>query len=82
MLSDDNINAVAHGYKYIDIPFKRQHKYFNDLPPFIIYGLSIAVHAALCYGLQVILYPAFLRGSFPDFSESISQTISLMGQII
>ena len=65
MLSDDNINAVAHGYKYIDIPFERQQKYFDDLPPFIVYGLSLAIHTALCYGLQVILYPIFSPREFP-----------------
>lgn len=65
MLSDDNINAVAHGYRYLDIPFERQHKYFDDLPPFIIYGLSLAIHTTLCYGLQVILYPKFDSKVFP-----------------
>lgn len=65
MLSDDSINAVAHGYRYVDIPFKRQQKYFNDLPPFIIYGLSLAVHTALCCGMQVILFPVFDSKAFP-----------------
>lgn len=65
MLSDDNINAVAHGYQYLDIPFERQHKYFDDLPPFIIYGLTLAIHTTLCYGLQVILYPKFDSKGFP-----------------
>ena len=65
MLSDDNINAVAHGYRYLDIPFERQHKYFDDLPPFIIYGLTLAIHTTLCYGLQVILYPKFDSKRFP-----------------
>ncbi len=66
MLSDDNINAVAQGYQYLGIPFKRQHKYFNDLPPFIIYGLTLAIHTTLCYGLQVILYPVFDSKNFPN----------------
>lgn len=65
MLSDDNINAVVHGYQYLDIPFERQHKYFDDLPPFIIYGLTLAIHTTLCYGLQVILYPKFDSKGFP-----------------
>lgn len=65
MVSNDNLNAVTHGYKYVDIPFQRQHKYFNDLPPFIIYGLALAIHTALCYGLQVILYPKFDSKEFP-----------------
>ena len=65
MLSDNNLNSVAQSYKYLGIPFKRGQKMFNDLPPFIIYGLSIAVHAALCLGLEVILYPVFDSKGFP-----------------
>lgn len=65
MISDDNINAVTHGYRYLGIPFERQHTYFNDLPPFIIYGLAISVHTALCYGQRVILYSAFDSKGFP-----------------
>ena len=65
MLSDDNINAVAHGYRFIDVPFTRGHKYFDDLPPFIIYGVTLAIHTTLCYGLQVILYPLFDSKGFP-----------------
>ena len=66
MLSDDNINSVAHSYQFLGIPFERQQKYFNDLPPFIIYGLTIAIHTTLCYGQQVILYPVFDSKRFPD----------------
>lgn len=65
MLSDDNLNSVTHGYKYCGIPFNRQDRYFNDLPPFIVYGLSLAMHTTLCYGLQVILYPVFDSKEFP-----------------
>lgn len=65
MLSHDNINAVTHGYRYVNIPFQRQHRYFNDLPPFIIYGLALAIHTTLSYGLQVILYPTFDSKGFP-----------------
>lgn len=65
MISNDNLNAVTHGYRYVNIPFQRQHKYFNDLPPFIIYGLALAIHTTLSYGLQVILYPKFDSKEFP-----------------
>lgn len=65
MLSDKNINAVTHGYKYIGIPFERKHRFFNDLPPFIMYGLCLATHTTLCYGLEVILYPIFDSKNFP-----------------
>lgn len=65
MLSNDNFNAVMHAYKYADISFERQHKYFNDLPPFIMYGLCLATHTTLCYGLEVILYPIYDAVNFP-----------------
>lgn len=65
MLSHDNINAVTHGYQYLDIPFQRKQRYFNDLPPFIMYGLCLSLHTALCYGLEVILYPVFDSKAFP-----------------
>lgn len=65
MLSDDCLNAVAHSYQHIPIPIERGHKFFNDLPPFIIYGLSFALHTTLCCGLEVILYPVFDSKNFP-----------------
>ncbi len=65
MLSDDNLNSVMQGYQYLGIPFERKHTYFNDLPPFIIYGLTLAIHVTLSYGLEVILYPMFNSKGFP-----------------
>lgn len=65
MLSNDNINAMTHGYRHIGVPFKRKDRYFNDLPPFIMYGLCLAMHTTLCYGLEVILYPVFDSSNFP-----------------
>lgn len=65
MLSDDNVNAVAHCYRHIHIPFERGHRYFNDLPPFIMYGLCFALHTTLSYGLEVVLYPMFDSKGFP-----------------
>lgn len=65
MLSDDSLNSVAYAYGCVGIPFHRGHRYFNDLPPFIVYGLSLAVHTTLCHGLEVILYPVFDSKGFP-----------------
>ena len=65
MLSNDNLNAITHSYNYINLPFERGDKFFNDLPPFIVYGLSIPTHTALCYGQEVILYPVFDSKAFP-----------------
>lgn len=65
MLSNDNINAMTYGYRHIGVPFKRKDRYFNDLPPFIMYGLCLALHTTLSYGLEVILYPVFDSFNFP-----------------
>lgn len=65
MLSNENVNALAHNYSHIDIPIKRGHRYFNDLPPFIMYGLCFALHTTLYCGLEVILYPVFDSKGFP-----------------
>ena len=65
MLSNDNINAMTTGYRHIGIPFERSHRFFNDLPPFIIYGLCFATHTTLCFGVEVILYPMFDSKGFP-----------------
>lgn len=66
MLSDKNVNAVMSAYQYLEIPFERRQKYFNDLPPFIIYGMTLALHITLSYGLEVILYPVFDSEKFPE----------------
>lgn len=65
MLSNDNVNAMTHGYRYLGIPFERKQRYFNDLPPFIMYGLCLATHTTLAYGQEVILYPVFDSKGFP-----------------
>lgn len=66
MLTNDNINAMTTGYRHIGIPFERSHRFFNDLPPFIIYGLCFATHTTLCFGVEVILYPKFDSKDFPN----------------
>ena len=65
LLTDDNLNAVTYGYKYLGIPFKRGQVYFNDLPPFIMYGLVLGIHTTLTYGLKVVTYPLFDSQGFP-----------------
>lgn len=65
MLSNDALNAIAHCYYYVPVPLERGQRYFNDLPPFIIYGLSFALHMTLCRGFEVIIYPVFDSAQFP-----------------
>lgn len=65
MLSNDNVNSMTHGYRYLNIPFERKQRYFDDLPPFIMYGLCLATHTTLCMGFEVVLYPVFDSKGFP-----------------
>jgi len=65
MLSDDCLNAIAQSYYYVPVPLERRQRYFNDLPPFIIYGLSFALHMTLCRGFEVIICPVFDSVQFP-----------------
>lgn len=75
MLSNDNMNAVMHGYRHLGVPFERKHRFFNDLPPFIVYGLCLAIHTTLCYGLEVIYYPVFDSKAFPKMFAKYLQQI-------
>lgn len=65
MLTNNNLNSVTYGYQFLNIPFKRGQVYFNDLPPFIMYGLVLGIHTTLAYGLQVVIYPIFDSEGFP-----------------
>lgn len=65
MISSDNVNSIAFSYKYTGVPFKRGQRFFNDLPPFIIYGLTVGMHTVLCNGIEVITYPVFDSVNFP-----------------
>ena len=83
MLSNDNMNAVMHGYRHLGVPFERKHRFFNDLPPFIVYGLCLAIHTTLCYGLEVIYYPVFDSKAFPKmFAKYLQQIKSPIPQIV
>lgn len=65
MLSNDNINAITHSYRFLGIPFGRKQRFFCDLPPFIMYGLCISLHTTMVYGLEVVLSPVFDSKEFP-----------------
>lgn len=56
MLSNDNLNAVAHQYKMSGMKFERGETFFNMIPPFLGFGISIGMHLSLCLGLQEILW--------------------------
>lgn len=56
VLSNDNLNAVAHQYRMSGIKFERGETFFNMIPPFFGMGISIGMHLPLCLGLQEILW--------------------------
>ena len=58
MLSNDNINAIAHQYHYGLAPARRQ-RFLNIMPPFIAYGIVTGVHMPLCCGNVNIIIPSF-----------------------
>jgi len=65
LLSDESFAVIAWEYAYLGMPFERQQLFYNELPPFIIYGFSICIHAALVFGMQLILSPKFSPEDFP-----------------
>ena len=56
MLSNENLNAVAHQYRMSGIKFERGETFFNMIPPFFGFGISFGMHLSLCLGLQEILW--------------------------
>ena len=56
VLSNDNLNAVAHQYRMSGVKFERGETFFNLIPPFFGFGISIGIHLSLCLGLQEILW--------------------------
>ncbi len=56
VLSNDNLNAVAHQYRMSGMKFERGETFFNMIPPFFGFGISIGMHLSLCLGLQEILW--------------------------
>jgi len=67
MISDDRLTQVIWSYHWTGIMFARQQTWYNDLPPFIIYGFGICTHAVLLFGLQLILMPKFSPEDFPKW---------------
>lgn len=56
VLSNENINSVAHQYKMSGIQFKRGDTFFDFMPPFLGYGISIGMHLPISVGTHTILH--------------------------
>ena len=59
VLSNDNLNAVAHQVKYTRYEIMRQDRFLNILVPFVAYGVALGMHAPLSLGWKSILIPKF-----------------------
>ena len=56
MLSNYNLNAVAHQYKVSGMQFERGDTFFNMLPPFVGFGVSVGMNLPLALGMEEILW--------------------------
>lgn len=63
MLSHNNINAVAMQYR-LGMEHRRHQKYMVIIPPFIAFGICVAIHLPLCLGMICIPIPKFEVASF------------------
>lgn len=63
VLSNENINAIAHQY-FFGLQPKRRQKFLNIMPPFIAYGIAIGIHMPLCCGNTDIIIPQFDPSEF------------------
>lgn len=58
LLSSKNANAVAVEYKNSLLALKAGDSILNIAPPFVAFGICLAIHTPLCLGLQVCLSPS------------------------
>jgi len=63
--TEEHFACLAWEYAYVGVPLARQQRWYNELPPFIIFGFGICIHVAMFYGLYVILSPKFDPQGFP-----------------
>lgn len=55
VLTNHNMNAVAHQYGNADMGFVRGDTFMDMLPPFIAFGLTVSVHCPLSMGVTTII---------------------------
>ena len=58
LLSSRNVNAIAVEYKNSLQILRAGDTILNIAPPFVAFGICLAIHAPLCLGLQVCLSPS------------------------
>lgn len=55
VLANRSMNALVYQYKYSYISLKRGEKFMNTMPPFIAFGIVLALHMPLCLGIKNVL---------------------------
>ena len=58
LLSNKNVNAIVVEYKNAFLDLKAGDTFLNIAPPFVAFGICLAIHTPLCLGLQVCLSPS------------------------
>jgi long-chain acyl-CoA synthetase len=64
-LSNNNINSMVEQHRLSGIPFNAGQKFLDFLPPFISYGLVMAIHMPLSFGFETNMVPVFTPKDFP-----------------
>ena len=83
MLSNDNMNAVMHGYRHLGVPFERKHRFFNDLPPFIVYAIEAFadsfLDSILAGHIELVALPPFRYFIIPfGFAQGIEVKVGII----
>lgn len=66
LLSHMNVNAVAHQYS-VGMDHSRDQCYLCTIPPFIAFGICVAVHMPLGLGMKDALIPKFESEKFLSY---------------
>ena len=69
LLSHNNINGLAFQYS-LGMDHERGQRYMNVIPPFIAFGVCVAIHLPLSMGMVCILIPKFEVDKFYDYLKA------------
>ncbi|MDD4796102.1 MAG: class I adenylate-forming enzyme family protein [Bacilli bacterium] len=64
--SDYNLNSSVQKFAYTDLPFYKGKVLYVSVPPFIIYGLSNSIYAALAFQMKAEMTPYVAENTVYD----------------
>lgn len=82
ILSNKNLNEMAHQHALGDYNFEKGDLFLNFLPPFIAYGICCATHMPLSLGLNIQLIPKFDAKEFPKLMKKYRPNVVFGGPIL